>query len=254
MPYRAYPPATPSLVVRDPVVDLAPDHLARLVDQLVDEAVSPPPRLPGRGQPPYDPRLCLKVLVYGYATGVRSSRRLEQLCEESLPYLLLTRGDTPCYHTLCTARLEQSKAMEQVFAALFVLAASLGMKRLGHLVVDSTKLRAHASPDAVLRQPEYEAVRQELERILQEAKEADARESREGARATLLLGERVATEQMRDIVRRVRYAQRKAQQPPPTGEAAASPVDLAPAAASSMAEETTAKKGGSRPRRRRVRG
>ena len=85
VPYRPYPPAVPALVVRDPVVDLPPDHLARLVDQVVDEVVHPEVRPLGPGQPPYNPRLCLKVLVYGYAVGIRSSRRLEQLCDREPP-------------------------------------------------------------------------------------------------------------------------------------------------------------------------
>src|SRR5206468_935653 len=86
-----------------------------LVYQVVEAAVRPAVRPSGPGQPPFDPRLCVKVLVYGYATGIRSSRRLEQLCAESLPYLYLTRGDTPSYHTLCTARTEQEVSIKQVW-------------------------------------------------------------------------------------------------------------------------------------------
>jgi transposase len=75
------------LIGFDPYRDLPPDHLARLGDQVVDETVKPPKRPDGPGQPPFDPRLCLKVLVYGYATGMRSSRRLEQACQEKLAFL-----------------------------------------------------------------------------------------------------------------------------------------------------------------------
>ena len=75
----------------------------------MEATVTPPRRPPGPGQPPFDPRLPLKVLVYGYATGQRSSRQLERLCAESLPYLFLTRGDTPSYQTLCTVRVEQTE-------------------------------------------------------------------------------------------------------------------------------------------------
>jgi transposase len=236
--YRPYPAATPALVVRDPVLDLPADHLARLVDQVVDQVIEPTPRPPSRGQPPYNPRLPLKVLLYGYATGVRSSRRLEQLCEESLPYLLLTRGDTPSYRTLCSVRVAEGEALEQVFVALLALAASLGMKRVGHLVVDTTKLRADASPEAVLCAEEYEAVGAELGRILQEVQLIDEQESREGYRAALRLGQEVTTEQMRDIVRRVRKAKGKPSSVPNQSEAA-----------DSQDEEATIEKGGPRARR-----
>jgi len=204
MSYRPYAPPSPLLIGYDPFRDLAPDHLARLVEAVVEEAITVPPDPPGPGQPPFDPRLPLKVLVYGYATGIRSSRRLAQLCAESLPYLFLTRGDTPGYRTLCRTRVDQSELIEQVWISLFTVAGERGLKRLGHLVVDSTKLRADASPEAVVKAAEYEALRAELARILEEAAQTDDREEQEGPRGTTRLGQVVEREQMRDIVRRVR--------------------------------------------------
>jgi transposase len=175
-----------------------------LVEAVVEEAITVPLDPPGPGQPPFDPRLPLKVLVYGYATGIRSSRRLEQLCAESLPFLYLTRGDTPGYRTLCRTRVEQSELVEQVWISLFTVASARGLKRLGHIVVDSTKLRADASPEAVVKAEEYKALRAELAAILAEAEQVDAREEQEGPRGTTRLGQAVEREQMRDIVRRVR--------------------------------------------------
>ena len=95
MPYRSYPAPLPLSDFRELIVELPADHLARLVEQVVEEFVVPAPRPPGKGNPPYDPRLCAKVLIYGYATGTRSSRQLERLCQENIAYLFLTRGDTP---------------------------------------------------------------------------------------------------------------------------------------------------------------
>src|ERR1051326_8453517 len=135
MSYRHYPPPAPLLFGYDPVRDLPSDHLARLVEQVVEASVAPPQRRRGPGQPAFDPRLSIKVLVYGYATGQRSSRQLERLCEESLPYLFLSRGDTPSYRTLCSVRVEQSALLEQVWVALFAVADGLGLKRLGQIVV-----------------------------------------------------------------------------------------------------------------------
>lgn len=204
MAYRPYPPPTPLLFGYDPVRDLPPDHLARLVEQVVEQTVQPPRRDPQCGQPPYDPRLCVKVLVYGYATGIRSSRQLERHCRESLPYLYLTRGDTPSYHTLCTARTEEGAYLEAVWEGLFAVAAAVGLPRLGRVVVDSTKIRADASPEAVVKPEEYAALQAELQRILTEAAAADAREAAAGEPGTTTLGQVVPHEQMRDILRRVR--------------------------------------------------
>src|SRR5438270_12114014 len=99
--YRRHSAPQTMLFGYDPVRDLPEDHLARLIERIVEATVRPRSKGTQDGQPAYDPRLCLKVLVYGYCTGVRSSRRLEQHCRESLPYLYLTRGDAPSYRTLC---------------------------------------------------------------------------------------------------------------------------------------------------------
>jgi hypothetical protein len=204
MSYRPHPPPSPRLIGYDPVCDLPPDHLARLVEAVVEEAltVAPHPRVPGTC--PYDPRLPIKVLIYGYATGTRSSRRLEQACAESLPYLFLTRGDTPSYRTLCRARLEHRDLLEQVWISLFAVAGRCGLKRVGKIVVDSTKLRADASPEAVLTPGEYSAVQAELARILEEARQVDEQEEQAGTPSATRLGASVEREQMRDLLRRVR--------------------------------------------------
>jgi Transposase DDE domain/Transposase domain (DUF772) len=217
MSYRPYPPPGPLLIGYDPFRDLPADHLARLVEQVVEATVIPPPHPSGPGQPPFDPRLPIKVLVYGYATGQRSSRQLARLCEESLPYLFLTRGDTPCYRVLCTVRVQQSEFVEQVWLGLFAVAQELGLERLGHLVVDSTKLRADASPEAVLTAAEYEPIRAALQQILTEAAQVDAQEAAEGRPGATRLGQAVAPEQMRDILRRVRqqWAREKPTHRPP---------------------------------------
>jgi hypothetical protein len=222
MGFRPYPPPTPGQVVRDPVRDLPLNHLARLVEQVVEATVPVPPRPPGKGQPPYDPRLCLKILVYGYATGTRSSRQLERLCCENLAYLYLTRGESPSYHTLCTARLQLQEALEAVWIGLFAIAGELGMKRIGHIVVDSTKLRASASPEAVVKRDEFEAVRRELQRILAQAQQVDEREDREGYPGQTQLAQSVPPAQMRAILRRVRkrLAKQKRQARPAKAAAA----------------------------------
>ncbi len=204
MSYRPHPSPSPLLIGYDPVCDLPPDHLARLVEAVVEEAitVAPHPRAPGNC--PFDPRLPIKVLIYGYATGTRSSRRLEQQCRESLPYLFLTRGDTVSYRTLCRTRVENSDLIEQVWISLFAVANRCGLKRVGKIVVDSSKLRADASPEAVLTPEEYTAVRAELTRILAEAQTIDEQEEQAGLQGTTRTGAPVEREQMRDILRRVR--------------------------------------------------
>jgi hypothetical protein len=210
MGYRHYAPPAPLLFGYDPFRDLPLDHLARLIEHVVEETVVPPKRAPGPGQPPYDPRLCVKVLIYSYCIGVRSSRVMERHCKESLPYLFLTRGDHPSYHTLCTARTEQGEFVEAVWVGLFSVAEAVGIPRLGRIALDSTKMRADASPEAVVTREEYAAVRAELERIQAEVARVDAQEGAEGSAGRTELGKTVPHEHMRDILRRVRRQRQQA--------------------------------------------
>ena len=232
MSYRPHSAPMPGFFGYDPVQDLPQNHLARFVDCIVQESVRPAINNSRSGQPEFDPRLLAKVLLYGYATGIRSSRQLERLCNESLPFLFLTRGDTPCYRTLCTFRVKQSKLIEQAWESLFDVAGNIGLKRMGQITIDSTKIRADASPEAVVKEIEYADVKSELKRILAEAAEIDAAEDNQSPGQTRL--ERtVSTDQMRDILRRVR--KQRSQAPKPTND----PADVA-SDALSEADQTPA--------------
>ena len=203
MSYRPHATPAPLLFGYDPVRDLHPQHLARLVERVVEESLPPKLKPNGPGQRAFDPRLCAKVLVYGYATGTRSSRQLERQCQESLPYLFLTRGDAPSYRTLCSFRVHHCQLIEAVWVGLFAVAEQAGIARLGRIVIDSTKIRADAGPEAVVKESEYEDVLSELRQIFQEAEAADAKDERE-APGTTHLDKPVDTDQMRDVLRRVR--------------------------------------------------
>jgi transposase len=204
--YRPHHPPQPMLQGYDPLVCLPPTHLAWLIEEVVEAAIAAPPRgaaLVGPGQPEYDPRLLVKVLVYGYATGLRSSRRLSQLCRESLPYLMLTRGDAPCYHTLSEARRTHRQLIELVWVALFTSAEAAGLKRIGHIVVDSMKLPANLSPEMVLKEAEYEPMLAAVREALAEAEAQDIQEETE-QEPRPSTPPRAMRRQLRDIVRGVR--------------------------------------------------
>jgi transposase len=210
MALRPHPPSSDRLFGYDPNHVVAKDHLARLIDQVVDEVIERGMSW-GRGRPAYDPRMTVKILMYGYAIGLRSSRQLEQQCRENLVFLYLTRGDGPSYRTLCRVRVECRELLEAVWVSLFTVADEHGMHRLGKIVVDSTKIRANVSSDSVVEQKEYEPLLQVLDQILKEADEVDAREEQEGADTDVTVG-KVEKDQMRDIVRRARGIWKRAKE------------------------------------------
>lgn len=124
-------------------------HLARFVAELVDEVLDLGPVLTSytekRGQPPYDPRLMVRLLIYGYTTGIRSSRAIERKCVDDVAFRYLAAGAGPDYRSISRFRARHLDALAQIFTASLHLAQRLGMVKMGRVALDGTKLEANAS-------------------------------------------------------------------------------------------------------------
>jgi len=179
LPFRPYPPLGPSLLGYDPFSDLPQKHLARLVDRVVEATVEVKPWPDQPGQPPYHPHLLLKVLILAYATGQRSSRQIERLCEENMAFRFVTRGDTPSHSVICAARTNLQNELETCWNTMLTVADKKGMHRVGRIDVDSTKIRANVSIDSVVRQSDYDRFLPILKEILAEAQRQDTQEDAE---------------------------------------------------------------------------
>jgi len=199
--YKPYPPAGPLLIGYDPFRDLPPDHLAWLVDEVVDQSVTPPPKPVGAGQPERDPRLLLKVVLYSCLTGVHSSRRMAQNCSESLPYLLLVRDERPCHTSLATARRSNKALLTELFCRLKQLAKQIGLPFLGRITIDSSKFAARASSDSIVAAKDFDQAIADFEGILAMVEEMDEREDAEGSQVHTSTG--VSRVQMREILRSI---------------------------------------------------
>ena len=94
-------------------------HLARFVSELVDETLNLEPFVASyteaRGFPPYDPRMMLKLLLYGYVTGVRSSRAIERGCHEQVPFRFLAANATPDFRSIGRFRRRHLEALKALF-------------------------------------------------------------------------------------------------------------------------------------------
>lgn len=97
------------------------------------------------GRRAYAPALMVKVWLYAYALQVTSSRRLEQRIREDLAFRYLAGGATPDYWTLNDFRTRHGQALNDVFVQVVEVARGLGMAKLGHVAIDSTRVRANAS-------------------------------------------------------------------------------------------------------------
>jgi transposase len=128
------------------------------------------------GRAPYDPAMLLALLVYGYARGVRSSRRIERACAEDVAFRVICAQDGPDHATIARFRREHfadPAAMGDLFGQVLVVAARAGLGKLGLIAVDGTKIAAAASKDANRTE---QRLRELAAQILAEAEATDAAE------------------------------------------------------------------------------
>lgn len=126
---------------------LPPDHLARFVvfviGQLDLSAIYQ--QYAPVGGPPYAPEILLGVLFYGYATGVFSSRKIEQGTYEQIPFCFIAGGWHPDHDTIATFRKEFLPEVQALFVQILVVAQIMGILKLGNISLDGTKIHADAS-------------------------------------------------------------------------------------------------------------
>ena len=122
-------------------------HLARFVAEVIDgldlRAMSGSYR--GSGSAAHHPRMLLGILVYGYATGVFSSRKLERATYDSVALRFLAANDHPDHDTIATFRRRFLKEIEALFVQVLLLAREMGVLKMGTVALDGTKVHANAS-------------------------------------------------------------------------------------------------------------
>jgi transposase len=127
-------------------------HLARFIVEVIDRldlsAMSKSYR--GTGSASYHPALLLGLLVYGYATGVFSSRKLERATYDSVAFRFIAANDHPDHDTIATFRRRFLKEIEGLFVQVLELAREMGMLKMGTVALDGTKIHANASRHSAL--------------------------------------------------------------------------------------------------------
>ncbi len=131
-----------------------------------------------RGQPPFDVTMMVTLLVYAYAVGVRSSRRIAAACERNLAFRAIVGGDRPDFRTISDFRKIHRQALKPLFLEVLRVAGELGMVKLGNLSTDGTKMGANASRHKAMSygymNKEIPRLEAEIEHLLQEAEQLDA--------------------------------------------------------------------------------
>src|ERR1700723_1316231 len=137
-----------------PSVDewLSEKHLARFVVEVIDglDLSAMVRSFRGSGSASYHPALLLGILVYGYATGLFSSRKLERATYDSVAFRFITANEHPDHNTIATFRRRFLKEIEELFVRVLELAREMGMLKMGTVVLDGTKIHANASRPSAL--------------------------------------------------------------------------------------------------------
>ena len=182
--YRTYLPEQDLLLPPSLRQWVAEDHLVYFVSDVVDQldlsAMHAVYEKEKRGQPPYDPRLMTKLLVYGYCTGVFSSRRIQKRLQEDIPFKVLAAGNEPDFRTISDFRKIHIEVLQNLFEQVLALALESGAIKLGRVALDGTKVKANASKHKAMSygrmQEKQQQLKEEVKQLLEQAEAADKEE------------------------------------------------------------------------------
>ena len=178
--FRPYDPDQ-LLLMPPALADWVPEeHLARFVSDVVDTldlAAIEDAYTEERGSPPYHPQMMVKVLLYGYCTGVYSSRKLARQLTDSVAFRFLAAGNQPDFRTVSEFRRRHGAALAGLFQQVLRLCRRAGLVQLGQVAVDGTKIKANASKHKAMsyrRMQETEAaLAAEVAELLRRAEATD---------------------------------------------------------------------------------
>jgi transposase len=158
---------------------LPKDHLARFVVDAVGmldlSRFYARRRQDGWGRAAYDPRMMVALLIYAYATGTRSSRRIEGRLTDDVAFRFIAANERPDHATIARFAKDHEDELADLFDQVLRLAAEVGLVKVGLVALDSTRVEANASAGA---NRSMDWIRDEVDKIVKEARAIDEEENR----------------------------------------------------------------------------
>ncbi len=185
--YRPYAPYQTFLLPPSPTDWLPEGHLAYFILDLVEgldlrEIEAPLQAKDHRGERSYSPRMMTALILYGYATGVFSTRRIARACIEDVPFRVIAGNAQPYFTTVNEFRATHRAALARLFGQVLRECQSAGLVKLGHVAIDGTKMKANASKHKAMSydrmQTDEARIAAEVEALLSRAEAVDAEEDR----------------------------------------------------------------------------
>ncbi len=161
-------------------------HLARFVVDIVSQLNVQPlvETYEGKGFKAYHPEMLLSLLFYGYATGVFSSRKIEQATYDSVAFRFISANTHPDHDTIATFRKRFLNQLKPLFVQILLLAREMGLLKIGKISLDGTKIKANASKHHALSWGHAckieKQLQAEVENLLRLAEDADSEKIPEG--------------------------------------------------------------------------
>jgi transposase len=183
--YRPYSPDQSFLLPPSPRDWLPEGHLAYFVLDLlegldlgaIEREIQ---RKDPRGERPYSPRMMTALLLYGYAVGVFSSRKIEKATYDDVAFRVLAAGEHPYFTSVNDFRARHREALAGLFDQLLQECMSAGLVKLGHVAIDGTKMKANASKHKAMSfermNKEEQRLKAEIEAYFDRAEQVDAEE------------------------------------------------------------------------------
>ena len=211
MKFKAY--RQNQIMLMPPSLDdkIPQDHLARYISKVVDQLnlKEIEDGYSDLGCHAYHPRMLLKVILYGYSIGIRSSRRMQKESREDLVFMWLAGMQEPDFRTISDFRKDRIKDIKQLFNQVLGICYELGMVQCGKISIDGTKIEANSSRNKIVFRKKLEKSKANYERkideILQEAEDIDAEEDRiYGDKDGYSLEREYTAEEIREAMKRAR--------------------------------------------------
>ncbi len=181
--YRQWDPFQNNLLPQSPTEWLPEGHLAYFILDVIEEleitqitdAMQSKDR---RGERPYNPRMMLALLIYGYCVGVFSSRKIEKATYEDVAFRVIGAGQHPHFSRIAAFRRTHGPSFKNIFLQVLQICQRSGLVKLGHVALDGTKIQANASKHKAMSYDRLckaeDELCQEIDRLIRQSAEEDA--------------------------------------------------------------------------------
>ena len=185
--FQSYNPDQPYLLPPDIREWVSEGHLALFVSDMVEELdldgiIASYKGGDSRGRPAYDPRMMVKLLIYGYCTGKMSSRKIERATYEEVAFRVLSCNQHPDHDVIAEFRKRHIKELGAIFNQVLAICKESGLVKLGNVAIDGSKFRANARKYNTMRYRKLgeneTRLQAEVEQLLKAASQIDEEEDK----------------------------------------------------------------------------